>query len=382
MPDTTVPDTYELQERYKPDWFIDFAPGHYARVFSARDYLQNVEVAFKLLRPEHMNGGGISREFQAFGVEARLLQAFERSDQVVDLYDCGFISDVRGDLPASGRVASFGTDVEAFSASLERYHRRGWRPYLSEALMPEPDNLFVKLRENGQQRRRRLPTEEGLALCLQYGELLEEAHKEEIVYLDAKLEHFYWDSDRQRLCVIDWNSSKALTDDYHQDLDPEKEKRDDIRNFVLGVMYTLFTGMPFQGERIVAQPTRGDRIEARYQDAPALDFLLEPTLANSLQEIMEAGYHGAYTNAGDFLQNLKTCAREHGWPVDGRRPSGSAARMRKEIRAGLRALRGAQLQLQYARERFMAACQANPNDQEAQRLLKETQDFFDHRAIP
>ena len=54
----------------------------------------------------------------------------------------------------------------------------------------------------------RLPSEEGLALALQFGELLKMSHQKGIVYLDHKLEHVYWDGVQLR--IIDMNSSQKM----------------------------------------------------------------------------------------------------------------------------------------------------------------------------
>jgi len=377
--------SFSQSDLYQLKGPIDFARGYYARAFRAYSWRRDRDVAFKVLRPEHLSPGSSGREYLAFGVETRLLHHFAENAGVVNLLDCGFISD-RRELPRSGEIVNFDTDVEAFGARLQEFRERNWRPYLCEELMPEDDSLFVSLRENAPGRpRRRLPTEEGIALSWQYTELLQQAHADDIVYLDAKPEHFYWNG--EKLCIIDWNSSRMLcAADDPQD-DPDHLKREDIRNFVVGVMYVIFTGLSAQGHAVQESPSHRDAIAQRYQ-VRTLDFGMEPSLPQSLIDLMQSATRGEYQDIKQFKQDLEECAQECGWPPRSQRYRVTPPmRAREEMRKGLAALRQAQQKIQEARESFMEIegdpeVAGSPLEVEAKRLTALTNTFLKHRVIP
>lgn len=374
--------TPKLLDLYKPEWFCDFAEGYYARVFRAKDAARGGEVAFKVLRPKHMHTSKEGREFQAFGLEARLLHHFSDNPTVVRLLDCGFISDEQ-ELPNRGEIVSLGLDVAAFSDQIEKYRALRWRPYLCETLLPEPENLFIQLRENARNgNRRRLPTEEGIALALQYTDLLKQAHDHDIVYLDVKLEHFYWDSENLR--VIDWNSSRMLCEPGNQDEDCALHKKNDIRNFAIGILYPIFTGVAPLGE-FKAMPSNRDAAEMRYHAVKALDFGMEPSLASSLIGLIRKAAAGEYANLQQFRSALELVAGEHGWPTGNQRsPSHAAKRARGAMCEGLAAIRDAQEGFQLARQKLRTAMEEDcPSiNGEAERLLKQIDQLLEYRVIP
>jgi len=100
-----------LSELYQLKNYIDtFALGHYARVLDAVDRRSEGSVAFKVMRPEHLDADGdMQWEYRAFGNEADILTRLWHSPNIVKLYDCGFISD-REEPPPAGEIPSFPAD--------------------------------------------------------------------------------------------------------------------------------------------------------------------------------------------------------------------------------------------------------------------------------
>ena len=199
----------KLADLYRVDNFIDtFALGHYARVLEAQERRSGQTVAFKVMRPEHLSPGSEPRwEYRAFANEADLLMKLADSPHTVNLLDCGYVS-AENEAPISGEIEAFGRDVIGFARATEEFCERGWRPYLSLENLPRSENLFYQMRPDHPGLRLRLPTEEGLALALQFAETLNTAHELGIAYLDHKLEHVYWDGIHLRL--IDFNSSRLI----------------------------------------------------------------------------------------------------------------------------------------------------------------------------
>ena len=94
----------------------------------------------------------------------------------------------------------------------------------------------------------RLPTEEGIALAMQFAQFLQIAHSNKVVYLDHKLEHVYWDG--ARLQVIDMNSSRQLNGSAND----AQQFRTDIHNFVSG-SFTAFHGY-LGGDRLTPRDAK------------------------------------------------------------------------------------------------------------------------------
>ena len=241
----------DMDELYRIDNYMDtYALGHYARVLSALDRRSGNTVAFKVLRPEHLSDEAedIRWEYQAFGNEASLLSHLSNHPHIVHLYDCGYISS-KSQAPVDGEILSFNQDVIGFIRAMPEFARLKWRPYLSLENLPRTNNLFYAMKPNQQNAVRwRLPTEEAIALGLQFANLLQQAHQQNIVYLDHKLEHLYWDG--EQLIVIDWNSSRQLEGDVGDD----QHYRMDVHNLCVGILYPIITGMSAKKTSLRPQP--------------------------------------------------------------------------------------------------------------------------------
>ncbi len=370
-----------LTDFYHVDNFIDtFALGHYARVVQATDYRTNTQVAFKVLRPEHLNGTEEIRwEYRAFPHEADLLTTLAESPHVVQLLDCGYLS-TESEVPFSGEIVSFGTDNVAFREAMEDHAERNWRPYLALENLPRTDNLFYLMKPSQQASRWRLPSEEGLALALQFGQLLKHAHSQGIVYLDHKLEHVYWNG--SKLQVIDFNSSKKLETRTGED----QQFRMDIHNLCVGILYSIFTGLSPQKTTLRPQPSDMSQVETRYQDVRSLDFGVEPGLSVALQDLLQKGAQVQIESADTFLSELHAVAALHGWDFNDQYTSPASREARDNMRAGIRKLREGQDNVREARALFREAVildniTADLED-ELRRLVKAANDMLNNRVIP
>ena len=255
-----------LEDRYIIGNYIDtFALGHYARVLDAQDQQSGQMVAFKIMRPEHLSDDGTPQwEARAFINEADLLIRLATSPVAVRLYDCGYLS-AEGERPEGGDILSLGTNIAAFRENLYPYLAKQWRPYLALELLPRHQSLFYLMKPNSANGRRRLPTEEGIDLAMQFGQFLKVAHGQRIVYLDHKLEHVYWDG--QTLRIIDFNSSKLLETGTHT---VDQFFVQDVHNLCVGVLYPVFTGLSPQKGALdaAARLTNRSRAALRRREPP------------------------------------------------------------------------------------------------------------------
>ena len=371
-----------LTDLYRIDQFNDtFALGHYARVLDAQDRRTGHSVAFKLLRPEHIaKDGEIKWEYKAFGNEADLLMKMAGSPHIVKLVDCGYIS-AEGEAPASGEIKSFQLDALGFIQAQSEFAESGWRPYLALQNLPRIHNLLYLMKPNQPGTRWRLPSEEGLALALQFGEVLRMAHQKGIVYLDHKLEHVYWDGTQLR--IIDLNSSRQLEGSSRQD---QQQYRADIHNLCVGILYPIFTGLSPLKTTLRPQPGNIEQAEARYQNVTTLDFGIEPTLSDSIKDLLQKGAAMQIETADQLLTLLQQAASAHGWDFQNLYTSPASRDARGQMRAGLTRLRRGQAELREARDMFReAAIQdgISPDlEAELRRLVKSINEMLNHRVIP
>ncbi len=371
-----------LPELYQLDNFIDsFALGHYARVLDAVDRRNGNHVAFKVMRPEHLDPDGDMRwEYRAFGNEVDILTRLWHSPNIVKLYDCGFISD-REEAPRNGEITSFQSDVRGFIESMSRFAAAGWRPYLTMENLPRHNSLFYLMKPNSANSRWRLPSEEGLALALQFSELLSQAHANKIVYLDHKLEHVYWDG--IHLKVIDFNSSRTLEDDRTQS--PQQYSKD-VHNMCVGVLYTIFTGMSPQKGSLRPQPSSRDAVEARYTDIRNLDFSMEPSLSEGIAELLQRGASESIETVQEFINGLQRVATQHGWQFSDYYTSAASSEARIQLRAGLERLRLGQENVRQARDLFREALIedgiSRDMEEELRRLVVVLNEMLNHRVVP
>ena len=371
-----------LGDHYRIKNYIDtYAPGHYARVLEAEDLHAERMVAFKVMRPEHLSDDGTPRwEARAFINEANLLALLDHAPAVVRLYDCGYVS-ARRERPDGGDILSYGTDISAFREGLYAALAQHWRPYLALELLPRHHNLFYLMKPNSGNGRRRLPTEEGIDLALQFGEFLRTAHQQRIVYLDHKLEHVYWDGTSLR--VIDLNSSQLVETGTHT---LTQYFTQDVHNMCVGILYPVFTGLSPQKGSLRPQPASRDEVEQRYADVDHLDFAVEPTLSASLQSLLQQGARQDLVSIEAFLSGLSRVAGRHGWELPDTHPSPALREARHQMRNGLAELRRGQEALRQAREILLEAVILDDinEDMEAElrRILAQINDALNHRVIP
>lgn len=371
-----------LEKLYDIDRFVDMrAPGYSARVAQATHWPSGQDVAFKVLRPEHLRD---ARVWDQFAVEVELFTILQHTHTIVQMVDCGYVSDGRDERPAGGEILSCGRESEWFRAELPSRLSQGWRPYIALELLPAEHCLLnLVLGADGEGRRPlRMPTEEGIGLALQFAEFMCEAHALDVVVRDHKPEHAYWDG--QRLRVIDLNVSRFLG----SDLSPEvrqAEKHKDLRQLAAGVLYTVFTGRDFryQDQAPQAAPSDPDRVEARFNGTVRVDFGREDPLLAALGRLLSEFVAGdaSSASAAALLERLRQLAAVIGWDV-GYPVSDESRAARREMQQGLAALKRAQADIEKARQHFLQASALNPNDRDGERLYREATDFLRQRPLP
>lgn len=371
----------QLNTIYRIDNYIDtFALGHYARVLAAEDLRDGQTVAFKVMRPEHLQADGEAPwEFRAFASEAEILDALKASPHVVKLHDCGYVSTVV-EAPAGGDIESTGTNIADFTAQMTTFAQAGWRPYLALEYLPRHLNLFYAMKPAQAGTRRRLPSEEGLSLALQFANLLMMAHGQLIVYLDHKLEHVYWDG--TTLKIIDFNSSKQLKGNGK----PSAEFARDVHNLCVGILYPIFTGMSAQKTSLRPQAGGLDVVEKRYADIDELDFMMEPGLSRALQDLLQRAAAQQIKTVEEFAAQLQEVAALHGRDFPEHYTSAASREARDKLRKGLALMRNGEASIREARDLFREALVLDgiteDLEDELRRLAKAVNAVLNERVIP
>ena len=370
----------ELTDIYQINNFIDtYALGHYARVLEAYDLRNEHIVALKIMRSQHLTADGQPRwEAEAFINEMDLLLRLEDLPEVMDVFDCGYIQ-TTDEYPSNGDIRSFGRDLNAFREAFYPSLGEQWRPYLSLEYLPRHHNLLYQMQQGAASGRRRLPTEEGIDLALQFGQLLYRTHARDIVFLDHKLEHAYWDGEKLR--VIDWNSSKHVTG-----AGADQQKINDLHNLCVGILYPIFTGASPQKGSLRPQPGSQQQVESRYEDIQQLDFSIEPTLSRPLTTLLERGAQKKIETVTGFLAELQRIAVRFGWSFPGQNAAPALDKARDFAREGLVKLRESQEAVRVAREFLLEAATLDDINEdmenELRRLLSSIGDFLNSRVIP
>ena len=359
----------EISEIYQLNRHIDtFASGYSGRVLSAKRIADNAPIAFKVLRAENIISGlRLTWEYESFGNEAHALQRLAHSPNVVELFDCGYIKST-DEIPRDGEIKTFGTDADEFMKEIDQHAYDGWRPYLALPYLPRTQCLYYLIKPDAEEPRRRLPSEEGIALAIQFANVLRTAHHHDLVYLDHRLEHLYWDG--KTLTVIDFNNVKQL----YGDASDRKLCVEDIQKFCIGVLYPIFTG------------TLIDASVYEAERSVSLDFSCEPSLGRELRDLIQRGANSEYQSIDEFLVMLTEVAALHGWDFPSIYTSPASRSVRGQMRSGLRKIREAQTLLRDARDDFREALVeediTEELEDELRRLTKTTNDMLNHRVIP
>lgn len=373
MPDFRVGELYAVHEP------IDRPQGSFARVYLADDLHDGRQVAFKVLRAEHLILTGKSREdkYQAFVNEAQLLSVLEDDEHVMHLYGFGYLKSGPGKdftpIPCS---------QDEFAGRVQEAIASNWRPYLSLQLMSSKDSLFRLINQNSHGWR--LPTEEALKLSIQLAELYARIHEKHIIYWDAKPEHAYWQREDQRVVLIDWNVSRYLLEK-----ESDSKRKQDVLQLGQGILFPAFIGLDFQtGKTPEAKPTSTfNGVRQRYVLDKPVDFYsqeewLDGPVKQVLQRIVA---RNGYQSADDLLIDLQECALDLGWELPGKSRDGGDPQFlsHQDMVHGLGLLNEAQDNLLNARNLFEQAALRFPmHDREIQRLISESTDFWKRRVIP
>ena len=289
------------------DAWMPEARGSSARVvsgilqFSERS---NFPAAIKLMRMDQVHYA-----LPLFVEEVQILSILHDLPGVSHLIECGFIRLDEGAQfplvsanaapPATGRVVRIGPDSpQEFPARINEMIEAGWTPYLAIEQQDQENNLLF-LCDAGVTRGQYLPMVTLLQMSIQICDILEVAHRRNIVYRDHKILHFYWQSVDRGIYMIDWNVAR-----YHPDGLTQTEINMDIVQFGARGLHHILTGRTAPGA-LPLGPTRPEEIEQAALSYKTQWTYDDQRLSAELRSILERVLAGDYLRFTALRDDLK-----------------------------------------------------------------------------
>jgi serine/threonine protein kinase len=290
------------------DAWIGEARGSSARVFAGklRDTSGNIlPAAIKLMRMDK-----VDYSLPLFCEEVLILNIMRGVPGITPLLECGFINLEDGAALPTARNASVDSSLsgslirigpgngQEFIQQIERRTGEGWIPYLAIQQRDSHDNLLVVCDAglNGGQYR---PVADLLQMSIQICDILEEAHRRNIVYRDHKILHYYWIEAARGIYMIDWNVAK-----FHPEGLSDYEKQMDLVQFGARALHHILTGRTAPGA-LPLGPTRPEEIEQAAQSYQAQWTYDDQRLPEDVRGILERVLAGDYNNAAQLRDDLK-----------------------------------------------------------------------------
>jgi serine/threonine protein kinase len=243
------------------DYAVPEAVGSSSRVFLLKDHTFAGEYAdypaIKIMRPDQQQYA-----LPLFKHEVRILDRMRHVPGVTPMLALGFLRVDSGAWPseiapitatleskASARQLHGSMDlmkpeeVEVFLSEIDARVADAWLAFIILSRRWE-DNLFLRC-DAGYTRgefRRTFPVSQALQIASQICQIIQAAHERDIVYLDHKALHYYWNEPRQQVFVLDWNIGRQISSSDQKDM-----IKFDLLQFSARALHHMLTGRQASG---------------------------------------------------------------------------------------------------------------------------------------
>ena len=302
------------------DYAVPEAVGSSARVFNLQypplTGAYGDTPAIKIMRPDNKQYA-----LPLFRSEAYILDQLKDVPGITPMLGLGFLKVVEGIWPHEIAPLSTSLAEEASAVSLAgeadlflpeetdlfltELQERVSEDWLAFIILPRrwEDNLYLRC-DAGYTRgefHRTYPVAEALQAAIQMCEIMHQAHKKNIVYLDHKILHYYWNQPRQQVFVLDWNIGRAVTNGNAQEVFAF-----DILQFSARALHHLMAGRQAPGS-VKVGPNRPEDIQNapdRYE--PVWTFDDQERLTADEMDTLGKAIQGYYQTAENLSQALKS----------------------------------------------------------------------------
>jgi hypothetical protein len=301
------------------DFAVPEAVGSSARVFSlnypelAGEFANHPVI--KVMRPDK-----IQYALPLFENEIKILDRMKDTPGVTPLLGLGFIKTETNQWPdeiapltksledeasashVSGKMDFYWPEeTQVFLGELTDRVSNGW---LAALILPRrwEDNLYLRC-DSGYTRgefQRSFPMLAALEAALQISNILETAHNKNVVYLDHKVLHYYWNEPRHQVFVLDWNIGRTLNDSNSQEI-----YEFDILQFSARALHHLLTGRQAPGS-VKVGPNRPEDIQnAPHQYEPVWTYDDHKRLTDAELDVLGKSIQGSYKSAAELSSDLR-----------------------------------------------------------------------------
>jgi len=196
-------------------------------------------------------------------------------------------------------------ELEDFLSQMENLVNDGWLVFI---LMPRrwEDNLYLRC-DAGYTRgnfHQSFPVLNALEAGYQISQILGLAHQNQIVYLDHKVLHYYWNEPRSQVYVLDWNIGRLISNENSQEV-----YEFDILQFGARALHHLLTGRQAPGS-VKVGPNRPEDIQnAPHQYDPVWTYDDQKRLTQDELDVLGRAIQGQYKTAQDLGVDLQRLVR-------------------------------------------------------------------------
>lgn len=302
------------------DFAVPEAVGSSARVFSL-DYAPMAgeykdDPAIKIMRPDKTHYA-----LPLFRNEVRILTRMKGVPGVTPLIGLGFMKFDAGHWPhelaplttttlekasashLSGETQLFTMiEAETFLDELDARVEDNWLAFL---ILPRrwEDNLYLRC-DAGYTRgefHRSFSVNEALKAALQICEILNQAHENNVIFLDHKALHYYWNQLRQQVYVIDWNIGRIIESENVQEV-----YAFDVLQFSARALHHLLTGRQAPGS-VTVGPNKPEDIQGAPRTyEPQWTYDDQKRLTDAELDVLGGAIQGQYKTITALAKDLQT----------------------------------------------------------------------------
>ncbi len=302
------------------DYAVPEASGSSARVFKYKDQKLDKKLgkdtAIKIMRPDK-----ISYATPLFLEELRILRILDGKQGVTKLIKAGYLEvcpetnwpyetaplTKQLELQAGGsRITGelFLFDIDDLEAMLTEYQQRIEEGFLPVILLERrwEDSLYL-LCDAGYTRGEFLKNfsmSQILEIASQISGYLAVAHQNEIVYMDHKLLHYYWNDIRQQVLMLDWNIGRYLPGSLS-----EESIQFDLLQFSSRALHHLFTGRQAPGAVAVGQNRPEDIANSPKHFKASYPYDVEKRLNSAEIAFLERSLDGEFSSASEMKEAIE-----------------------------------------------------------------------------